>query len=72
MFDRVDIINNDHTRELALDYQCYYNQDRPHQGINGLIPGQSPEGKKPTDTESLKVKKTRKLNGLITKFELAA
>ena len=73
MFDRVNVIDNDHARKLSLDYKCYYNRDRPHQGIDGQIPNHAArENEKPPNVESLKVKKIRKLNGLVTQFALAA
>ena len=73
MLDRVNIVNNDHARELSLEYLKYYNQDRPHQGINGRIPGQSsPGNQKVSNSDVFKVKKIRKISGLVTQFALAS
>ena len=73
MLDRVKVIDSDHARELSLDYQSYFNQDRPHQGIGGKIPEQldRAHGNCP-DINNLRFRKIRKLNGLVTQFELAA
>jgi hypothetical protein len=73
MLDRIDIIDNDHARALSHDYQNYFNHDRPHQGIGGKIPEQLDKAQvKCPDIENLRLRKIRKLNGLVTQFELAA
>ena len=73
ILDRVNIVDNNHARELSLEYLRYYNQDRPHQGIGGKIPelAERVQGKC-SDMENLRVRKIQKLNGLVTQFELAA
>lgn len=73
MFYRVNVVDNQHARELSFDYMRYYNQDRPHQGIGGQIPDcPIPVNVVRPNIEGLKTKKTLKLNGLVTLFELAA
>ena len=72
MLNRVIITDCDHVRELCISYQNFYNESRPHQGIDGEIPNARAGKKLRPIFENLKVDKKLKLNGLVTKFELAA
>jgi len=38
MLNRLVLVDNHHVRKLSTDYQRFYNQNRPHQGIDGVIP----------------------------------
>ena len=39
--DHVIILNERHMHRIVKEYATYFNTDRPHQGINQRIPGQS-------------------------------
>jgi transposase InsO family protein len=38
LFDETNFDSLDEMKEELLQYMYYYNQERPHQGINGLTP----------------------------------
>lgn len=72
MLDRVIIADNNHVRELCLDYQDYYNDKRPHQGIDGDRPSlRLITNENFVDIENLQIEKTKELNGLVTHFKIA-
>ena len=73
MLNRLVLIDNNHIRDLCLTYRNFYNKERPHQGIDGRIPN-FPERAAVTrpNVETFKVKKTLKLSGLVTHFQIAA
>ena len=72
--NRVVIFDEHHTRQLCEAFKRYYNLQRPNQGINGKIPTVSVVQQVDTkpDLDELRVEKIPALNGLVTKFKLAA
>ena len=72
VLDRVPLNNNEQVRELCLQYQNFYNEGRPHQGIGGQTPNTKFVEDIAIDPGELKIKKTDIIGGLITKFSLAA
>lgn len=73
ILNRMAIIDTDHARELCQAYRAWYNEKRPHQGIDGQIPAQKKviEKNKP-NFDKMRIKKELHLNGLVTHFSLAA
>ena len=72
LLNQIHVINDHQARPLLQEYKGYYNQRRPHQGINGNIPC-TPLNNQPSIFNSgLKFKKESHLNGLITSFSMAA
>jgi transposase InsO family protein len=73
VLNRVDISNVEHVRQLCSDFKSYYNGERPHQGINGVIPSVSKiQSDSEPDLDNLRVEKINLLNGLVTQFKLVA
>ena len=73
ILNRSILVDNNHVRRLCLNYQKFYNQKRPHQGISGSIPenSQKTTAKFP-DIQNLKVIKSKVMHGLVTHFTLTA
>jgi hypothetical protein len=65
-FNNVIPINLEHTIKSCNKYQKYYNCNRPHQGINGQLPGQ----KKNVVNFRLKFIEKSYLDKSITTFEI--
>jgi len=67
------IQNEASIRYFCNKYKKYYNEKRPHQGINGDNPIENlkvvPEV---INLEDVRYKKTRLVHGLFTKFSIAA
>ena len=73
LLNRVAIVDNKQTQQLCEAFKSYYNAERPHQGINGKIPTLSvAQVHRKPDLDELRVEKILALNGLVTKFKLAA
>jgi hypothetical protein len=73
LLERIAIVDIEQIREHCCSYLVYFNLSRPHQGINGRIPALPNRDKADRpDFDDLKVKKVKKLSGLVTQFELAA
>jgi len=73
LIDRLHIKNMASIRFFCREYQSYFNQIRPHQGIEGSVPSLGKiKGAKIFDLKSVKYIKTKHVNGLFTEFQLAA
>jgi transposase InsO family protein len=73
LLNRVAIFDDQHARQLCEAFKRYYNAQRPHQGINGKIPSLSDvQVQSKPDLGEIRVEKITALNGLVTKFKLAA
>jgi hypothetical protein len=73
ILNRVNLIDDNHVRELCASYQKFYNSLRPHQGIDGQIPSRRRvEIDRIENFDRLKIKKTKVMDGLVTHFSLAA
>jgi putative transposase len=73
MLNRLIVINSSHARDLCTSYKNHYNQNRPHQGIDGKIPEKScTKIECDLNFNDLKIKKTSNLRGLVTNFAIAA
>ena len=73
LLNRVAIVDNKQAQQLCEDFKSYYNAERSHQGINGKIPTLSvAQVHRKPDLDELRVEKILALNGLVTKFKLAA
>jgi len=73
ILDRQFLVDSEQIQKACLSYLVFYNEARPHQGIDGKAPNRSmaPEISM-TDIENMKLEKTPRLDGLITQFSLAA
>ena len=73
ILNRVPLVDNNHIQNLTLSYKSHFNNVRPHQGIGGKTPNylETINVTSP-DIENLKVEKVPELDGLVTKFWLAA
>lgn len=70
---RLDIVDIRHIMQLCENFKRYYNHERPHQGISGKIPKLAVVQMAPQpDLNNLKVERIEALNGLVTRFRLAA
>ena len=73
MLNRLVLKDSNHVNDLCMSYQVFYNQKRPHQGIDGKQPGISgPDNSTKIDLDKLKIAKTSELNGIVTAFGIAA
>lgn len=68
---RIPIRDVHHCAELNTLYKNYYNNQRPHQALDGLTPENRVSLKTPVLSEK-KVIKISEVNGLITRFVLEA
>ena len=70
---RLHIPNEVSVRYFCNKYKKYYNEKRPHQGINGATPIENSRiVSEVTNLHDLKYKKTRLVHGLFTEFSLVA
>ena len=70
---RIEFGTKETFREICIQYQDYYNQTRPHQGIDGNVPVPRPE--KPVEikqNQAISFEKNLELGGLVTRFSIAA
>ena len=66
--DRILIVNELHLRRVLREYESYYNEARPHQGINQRIPLGNRKEKISTDN----VRSRKVLGGLINDYYRSA
>ena len=74
MFHRLILYDQSHVQALTNKFKDYYNDERPHQSMGGATPsGKILRFPRQTTKENpINYKKKVLLDGLITKFELAA
>jgi len=73
VMNRVGGISLSMIQKFGFLYRNYYNQIRPHQGIQGQTPAGNLKSHHSTlDVENFKYFKIKEIDGLITRFQIAA
>ena len=73
VLNRIPILNLAQVNESCSTYMSWYNTRRPHQGIDGAIPGKVDQNNRNMPSlDALKIEKFSELNGLTTHFRLSA
>jgi len=73
LFNRLVLHDQSHVQLVTSEFKGYYNLHRPHQGIDGKIPsGKVINFPRKSANSEINYRKIDHLNGLITRFELAA
>lgn len=73
VLNRVPLLNLTQVSDLCSAYMSWYNNKRPHQGIDGNIPAKPMQNGSCTPSlDDLKIEKSRELSGLSTHFRAAA
>ena len=70
---RIEVCNAEHAMRLCSQYRDYYNNYRPHQAIQGKAPQNIPVLAAPAvNIANFRYNKIKMIDGLITRFEMAA
>ena len=73
IFNRIDVDDDLQATHICSKYQRCYNGQRPHQAINGQRPACSSDSEpKKFTSGKIRYQKVKEVDGLITRFELAA
>jgi len=73
VLNRVVLFNAQQVQTLCFKYRAYYNERRPHQALCGNTPRQNGSNVIPISRKTRsRVRKISEMDGLITRFELAA
>ena len=74
MFNRLILYDQSHVQALTSKFKDYYNDERPHQSMGGATPSGKilPFPRQTKKENPIKYRKKVLLDGLVTKFELAA
>jgi len=73
VLNRIPILNLAQLNESCSTYMSWYNTRRPHQGIDGAIPGKVDQNNRNMPSlDALKIEKFSERNGLATHFRLSA